>query len=68
MARAYEKTLALLQANPHHPSLQLHELGGKLRGVHSISTKKPQLVGVQNSGKRALAGLCGRFRRLRSSS
>ena len=37
MARAYEKTLALLQVNPHHPSLRLHELGGKPQGAHSIS-------------------------------
>ena len=37
MARAYEKTLALLQVNPNHPSLRLHELGRRLRGVHSVS-------------------------------
>ncbi len=37
VARAYEKTLALLQVNPHHPSLRLRELGGRLQGVHSVS-------------------------------
>ncbi|HMO46496.1 MAG TPA: hypothetical protein PKB14_10745 [Rubrivivax sp.] len=37
MARAYEKTLALLELNPHHPSLRLHALGGRLAGVHSVS-------------------------------
>ena len=37
MARAYEKTLALLQANPHHPSLRLHALKGRLAGLHSVS-------------------------------
>lgn len=37
MVRPYEKTLALLQVNPQHPSLRLHELGGRLRGVHSVS-------------------------------
>jgi mRNA-degrading endonuclease YafQ of YafQ-DinJ toxin-antitoxin module len=37
MARAYEKTLALLELNPHHPSLRLHALGGRLDGVHSVS-------------------------------
>ncbi len=37
MARAYEKTLALLQVNPQHPSLRLHALGGRLQGVHSVS-------------------------------
>jgi mRNA-degrading endonuclease YafQ of YafQ-DinJ toxin-antitoxin module len=37
-ARAqYRKTLLLLQANPHHPSLRLHALGGKLSGLHSVS-------------------------------
>ena len=34
----YRKTLLLLQANPHHPALRLHALGGKLAGLHSVST------------------------------
>jgi mRNA-degrading endonuclease YafQ of YafQ-DinJ toxin-antitoxin module len=33
----YGKTLALLQVNPHHPSLRLHALAGKLQGLHSVS-------------------------------
>ena len=33
----YRKTLLLLQANPHHPSLRLHALRGKLSGLHSVS-------------------------------
>jgi len=33
----YEKTLKLLELNPNHPSLRLHELKGKLKGLHSIS-------------------------------
>lgn len=33
----YVKTLKLLQANPHHPSLRLHALKGKLSGLHSVS-------------------------------
>jgi mRNA-degrading endonuclease YafQ of YafQ-DinJ toxin-antitoxin module len=37
MARAYVKTLALLEVNPQHPSLRLHTLGGRLVGVHSVS-------------------------------
>ncbi|MDO9315279.1 MAG: hypothetical protein Q7T97_12100 [Burkholderiaceae bacterium] len=37
MARAYEKTLALLELNPHHPTLRLHALSGRLTGVHSVS-------------------------------
>ena len=37
MARAYVKTLALLEVNPQHPSLRLHARGGRLAGVHSVS-------------------------------
>ncbi len=37
MARAYEKTLALLQVSPQHPSLRMHPLGRRLHGVHSVS-------------------------------
>jgi len=33
----YLKTLQLLEANPHHPSLRLHPLTGKLSGLHSVS-------------------------------
>ena len=33
----YAKTLKLLEANPHHPSLRLHALTGKLSGLHSVS-------------------------------
>lgn len=33
----YAKTLALLELNPHHPSLRLHALSGRLQGVHSVS-------------------------------
>jgi mRNA-degrading endonuclease YafQ of YafQ-DinJ toxin-antitoxin module len=33
----YEKTLKLLQLDPHHPSLGLHPLKGKLQSLHSVS-------------------------------
>ena len=33
----YAKTLALLEINPHHPSLRLHALAGRLQGVYSVS-------------------------------
>ena len=33
----YTKTLKLLEANPHHPSLRLHALQGRLSGLHSVS-------------------------------
>ena len=35
--RQYGKALALLEANPHHPSLRLHALSGRLEGLHSVS-------------------------------
>ncbi len=34
---AYRKTLLLLESNPHHPSLRMHALKGKLKGLHSVS-------------------------------
>lgn len=37
LKRQYAKTLALLEANPHHPSLRLHALAGKHRDLHSVS-------------------------------
>ena len=33
----YTKALRLLEANPHHPSLRLHPLKGRLDGLHSVS-------------------------------
>ncbi|VGO20921.1 type II toxin-antitoxin system RelE/ParE family toxin [Pontiella sulfatireligans] len=35
--KQYEKTLSLLELNPHHPSLRLHPLKGKLSELHSVS-------------------------------
>lgn len=37
LRRQYGKTLALLESDPHHPSLRLHALGGKHQGLHSVS-------------------------------
>jgi mRNA-degrading endonuclease YafQ of YafQ-DinJ toxin-antitoxin module len=37
LRQQYLKTLQLLEANPFHPSLRLHALSGKLRGVYSVS-------------------------------
>ncbi len=33
----YRKTLELLELNPHHPSLRLHRLQGRLSGLSSVS-------------------------------
>ncbi|WP_442764819.1 type II toxin-antitoxin system RelE/ParE family toxin [Sulfurospirillum cavolei] len=37
MQSKYEKTLILLSANPHHPSLRLHKLQGNLKAFYSVS-------------------------------
>jgi mRNA-degrading endonuclease YafQ of YafQ-DinJ toxin-antitoxin module len=33
----YAKTLGLLELNPHHSSLRIHALSGRLDGLHSVS-------------------------------
>ncbi|MBA5249282.1 MAG: plasmid stabilization protein [Gammaproteobacteria bacterium] len=33
----YAKTVALLEINPRHPSLRLHQLQGGLNDYHSVS-------------------------------
>ena len=47
MARAYVKTLALLEANPQHPSLRLHALSGRLAGVQSVSINLSYRITLQ---------------------
>lgn len=37
LRQQYLKTLQILEANPRHPSLRLHALGGRLDGLHSVS-------------------------------
>ena len=37
LRETYRKILLLLAADPHHPSLRLHALQGRLRGLHSVS-------------------------------
>ena len=37
LENSYLKALQLLEMNPHHPSLRLHALGGRLQGLHSVS-------------------------------
>lgn len=37
LEKQHLKTLQLLEMNPHHPSLRLHALSGKLQGLHSVS-------------------------------
>ena len=37
LAARYFRTIELLEANPHHPSLRLHASHGRLTGLHSVS-------------------------------
>ncbi len=37
LTQQYLKTLQILEVDPHHPSLRLHALKGKLEGLHSVS-------------------------------
>lgn len=37
LEKQYLKTLQLLEMNPHHPSLRLHPLSGRLQGLHSVT-------------------------------
>lgn len=37
LRRQYQKALELLELNPHHPSLRLHKLEGRLAGLSSAS-------------------------------
>ena len=37
LEKQYLKTLQLLEMNPHHLSLRLHSLSGRLQGLHSVS-------------------------------
>ena len=36
----YRKTLELLELDPYHPSLRLHSLEGRLRGMSSVSINR----------------------------
>ena len=37
MKSQYKKTLQILEINPSHPSLRLHQLQGNLSDLHSVS-------------------------------
>ncbi len=37
LEKQYVKCLQLLEANPFHPSLRLHQLSGRLSDLHSVS-------------------------------
>lgn len=43
----YLKTLELLELNPHHPSLRLHRLSGRLEGLQSISINMKYRITIE---------------------
>ena len=43
----YAKTLELLMLNPHHPSLRLHGLLGRLEGLQGISINLKYRVTIE---------------------
>ncbi|MEY3943327.1 MAG: hypothetical protein RLZZ133_1017 [Pseudomonadota bacterium] len=43
----YLKTLQLLELNPFHPSLRLHALSGRLRGLHSVSINLTHRITIE---------------------
>jgi mRNA-degrading endonuclease YafQ of YafQ-DinJ toxin-antitoxin module len=43
----YVKALELLELNPHHPSLRLHSLSGRLDGLQSISINLKYRVTIE---------------------
>lgn len=47
LEKSYLKTLQLMQINPHHPSLRLHALAGKLHGLHSVSINLSYRITLQ---------------------
>jgi mRNA-degrading endonuclease YafQ of YafQ-DinJ toxin-antitoxin module len=47
LRKQYLNTLQLLEANPHHPSLRLHALKGRLSGLHSVSINLSQRITLE---------------------
>ena len=43
----YAKTVEVLELNPHHPSLRLHGLSGRLDGLQSISINLKHRVTIE---------------------
>lgn len=43
----YYKVIQLLEVNPHHPSLRLHLLSGKLQGYSSVSINMSYRIVVE---------------------
>lgn len=44
LEKQYLKTLRLPELNPHHASLRLHPLRGRLHGLHYVSINLPYRI------------------------
>lgn len=47
LEKQYLKSLQLLELNPHHPSLRLHALSGRLQGLHSVSINLSYRISIE---------------------
>ena len=47
LASRYLKTIALLEADPHHSSLRLHALHGRLAGLRSVSINLSYCITIE---------------------
>ncbi len=43
----YRKTLELFRVNPFHPSLRLHGLKGRLKGLYSVSLSVQYRISIE---------------------
>jgi mRNA-degrading endonuclease YafQ of YafQ-DinJ toxin-antitoxin module len=47
LAGQYEKTLKLLELDPFHPSLRLHQLKGKLKELSAVSINVSYIITLE---------------------
>lgn len=45
--KQYTKTIQLMEVDPFHPSLRIHQLSGKLKDLHSISINISYRISVE---------------------
>ncbi len=43
----YQKTLELLELDPHHPSLRFHNLSGRLKDLSSVSINMSYRISLE---------------------
>ena len=45
--KQYTKTIQLMEVDPFHPSLRIHQLSGKLKDLHSISINISYRISIE---------------------